>query len=135
VLSARRVWWPGLLVAGAFVGWLVLGYGYQLSFPYTDSPGYGIAAMANRAFYWSQGDIRIALAVTLVVSMAILLLHRDRRLPAGARRVVVVTALTVAVWMAAAQVTTARGMQRSVEPVADRAPRRSAPSRSTGSTS
>jgi hypothetical protein len=114
VLSARRVWWPGLLVAGAFVGWLVLGYGYQLSFPYTDSPGYGIAAMANRAFYWSQGDIRIALAVTLVVSMAILLLHRDRRLPARARAaVVVVAALTIAVWMAAAQVTTARGMQRS----------------------
>ena len=114
VLSARRVWWPGILAAGAFVGWLVLHYGYQLSFPYTDSPGYGIAAMANRAFYWTQSDIRLALAVTFVVSMAILLLHRDRRLPSRARGVVlVVAALTVAVWMAAAQVTTARGMQQS----------------------
>ena len=112
VLSARRVWWPGLLVAGAVVAWLVLGYGYQLSFPYTDSPGYGIAAMANRAFYWNQTDIRLALAVTVVVSMVILLLHRSGRLPRRARAgVIVLAALTVAVWMAAAQVTTARGMQ------------------------
>lgn len=112
VLSARRVWWPGLLAAGAFVAWLVLGFGYQLSFPYTDSPGYGIAAMANRAFYWSQSGIRLALGVTVAVSMLLLLLHRKRWLPAPARAGAIgLAALTVAVWMAAAQVTTARGMQ------------------------
>lgn len=112
VLSARRIWLPGLLVAGAFVAWLVLGYGYQLNYPYTESPGYGIAAMANRAFYWNETDIRLALAVTFVVSMGVLLLHRVGRVSQPARAVVVaLAALAVAVWMAAAQVTTARGMQ------------------------
>jgi hypothetical protein len=113
VLSARRVWTPGLIVAGAAVAGLVLGFGYQLSFPYTDSPGYGIATMANRAFYWNQSDIRLALAVAFVVSMLLLLLHRNRRLPGSVRAGLVgLAALTVAVWMAAAQVTTARGMQQ-----------------------
>jgi hypothetical protein len=113
VLSARRAWLPGLLVAGGFVAWLVLGYGYQLDYPYSDSPGYGIAAMANRAFFWNQADIRWAVAVAVVVSMAVLLLHRVARVPGGARNgVYALTALTVSVWMAAGQVTSARGAQR-----------------------
>jgi hypothetical protein len=114
VFSARRVWWPGIVVAGAFIGGIVLGYGYQLAFPYTESPGYGIAAMANRFFYWNQSQIRIALAVTVAVSMALLLLHRHRRLTPPVRAVVIAAAtVAVAVWMATAQVTTARGVQRS----------------------
>ena len=42
----------------AFATWLVLHYGYQLDFPYFEAPGYGIAAMANRAFRWDQPTIR-----------------------------------------------------------------------------
>jgi hypothetical protein len=116
VLSARRTWLPGLAVAGAVVAWLVLGYGYQLFWPYTDSPGYGIAQMANRAFYWTPSDIRDALAVAVVVSLLVLVLRRVQQVPGRVREVLVaLAALTVAVWMAAAQVTTARGMQNSAK--------------------
>jgi hypothetical protein len=114
VLSSRRVWLPGILAATAAVGALVLGFGYQLGYPYTDSPGYGIAAMANRAFYWNQADIRIALAVALVLAAGVLLLPRLAAVPpAAGRALVALGALAVAVWMGAAQVTTARGMQHA----------------------
>lgn len=114
VLEARRLWLPGLAAAAAVVAALVLGFGYQLGYPYTESPGYGIAAMANRAFYWDQTDIRIALAVAAVVAASVFLVARMRSLPAGVRAAVVgAAALTVAVWMAAAQVTTARGVQQA----------------------
>jgi hypothetical protein len=114
VFSARRVWWPGVVVAGLFVSGIVLGYGYQLSFPYTESPGYGITAMANRFFYWNQSQIRIALAVVVLASIAILLLHRHARLPGAARSATLAAlCVAVAVWMATAQVTTARGVQNA----------------------
>jgi hypothetical protein len=116
VLSARRIWLPGLAAAVAFVAWLLLGYGYQLFYPYSDSPGYGIATMANRAFYWNEHDIRLALAVALVVSVGVLLLHRVHRLPRAAFDGLVGAALlTVAVWMAAGQVTSARGGQHAAQ--------------------
>ena len=114
VLSARRVWWPAVVVAGAFVAGIVLGYGYQLGYPYTESPGYGIAAMANRFFYWDQSQIRLALAVVVVASIAILLFHRHRRVPELPRGVVLAAvSIALAVWMATAQVTTARGVQNA----------------------
>lgn len=114
VLSARRVWWPAIVAAGVFVAAIVLGYGYQLNFPYTESPGYGIAAMANRFFYWNQSQIRLGLVVVVIVSFAILLFHRHPRVPELPRGVVLVVAsLGLAVWMATAQVTTARGVQRA----------------------
>ncbi len=113
VLSTRRMWWPAIAAATAIVAALVLAFGYQLAYPYTDSPGYGIAAMANRAFYWNQSDIRIALAVAVVVSVVALVLPRLRFVPrAAGAGAVGLAALAVAVWMAAGQVTTARGMQQ-----------------------
>ena len=60
---------PGLLAATAFTACLVLYYGYQLDDPYFESPGYGIAAFANRNLSWDQHDIRIALAVTCAVAL------------------------------------------------------------------
>ena len=44
-----------------FTAWLVLHYGYQLDYPYFEAPGYGIATMANRAWYWDQPTIRLGL--------------------------------------------------------------------------
>ena len=114
VFSAKRVWWPGVVVATAFVAGIVLGYGYQLAFPYTESPGYGITAMANRFFYWNQSQIRLALAVVVVLSLAILLLHRHPRLPQTPRGIGLgVLSVALAVWMATGQVTEARGVQRA----------------------
>ena len=113
VFSARRVWWPAIAASAAFVATILLWWDPHLDFPYTDSPGYGIAAMANRFFYWNQSQIKVAIVVTLVVSTALLLLHRHRALSTGVRAALIFAAsLTVAVWMGTAQVTTARGMQR-----------------------
>lgn len=112
VFSARRVFWPAIAAAAAFIAVILLWWDPHLDFPYTDSPGFGIAAMANRFFYWDQTQIKIALVVTLIVATALLLLHRHRALPARVRGgLIFATAVTVAVWMGAAQVTTARGMQ------------------------
>ncbi|HEY2327002.1 MAG TPA: hypothetical protein VGH52_05900 [Gaiellaceae bacterium] len=113
VLSARRSLLP-LLASAAFVAFIVLHYGYQLAFPYSDAPGYGIAVMANRAFYWTQTDIRWALAVAAAVALGVLLVANDRRLPKVAREAVLAAAvLTVALWMAAGQVTSARGAEHA----------------------
>jgi hypothetical protein len=106
--STRRTWWPGVLAATAFVAWLVLGYGYQLGYPYFEAPGYGIAAFANRIFHWDQPHISNALAVAIVISVAIVAL---RRFPA----VVAVAVLAVAVWMTTGEITSARGSEHQAK--------------------
>lgn len=106
--SARRTWWPGVLAATAFVAWLVLGYGYQLGYPYFEAPGYGIAAFANRVFHWDQAHIGNALLVALVVAVAIVALRRHAA-------VVAVAALAVAVWMCTAEITSARGSEHQAK--------------------
>ncbi|HKU58980.1 MAG TPA: glycosyltransferase family 39 protein [Gaiellaceae bacterium] len=112
VFSARRRAWLSLVVAAAVVGYLVLHYGYQLAFPYSDAPGYGIAVMANRSFYWSQADIRWALAVAFAIALIVLAVVQERRIrPVVRRGVVALAVLTVGVWMVAGQVTSARGAQ------------------------
>ena len=102
VFSTRRTWWPGVLAATAFVAWLVLGYGYQLGYPYFEGPGYGIAAFANRVFHWDQAHIRNALAVTIVLSLAIVTLRRYTA-------VLAIAVLSLAVWMTTGEITSARG--------------------------
>jgi hypothetical protein len=68
--------------------------------------------MANRAFYWTQSDIRWGLAVAFVVAVALLIVVHERRVPARARTTLVAAAvLSVGVWMLAGQITAARGAQ------------------------
>jgi hypothetical protein len=108
--QSRRGSIVSLALAATAVGWLILAYGYQLGYPYGESPGYGIAAMANRAFYWNQGDIHDALVVTLALSVLLALVPLTRRVPNVARASVsVVAALAVGTWMLAGEVTSARG--------------------------
>lgn len=109
-LSARRVSIVALGVATLFVGWLVLHYGYQLGYPYGESPGYGIAAFANRTFNWDQPHIRDALIVAVAVSAAIALVPFVRRFDGAVRAVVVsLAALAVGTWMLTGEVTSANG--------------------------
>jgi hypothetical protein len=108
--SGKRPSIAALVTATAVVGWLIIGYGYQLGYPYFEAPGYGIAAMANRAFHWDQSTIRIGLWVTLVVSFALCLIpfmrrFRLRPLVLGA------AAVGVSVWMLAGTVTSGRGSE------------------------
>lgn len=109
-LSTRRRFLPGALVALAFTAWLVLHYGYQLDYPYFEAPGYGIAALANRSWHWTQHKIRVGLAVSCLVLLVVLLLTALQRIPAAVRRVTLVLALALtAAWMVAGELTSSRG--------------------------
>jgi Dolichyl-phosphate-mannose-protein mannosyltransferase len=108
-LCSRRRSLPASLAAWAVATWLVLHYGYQLDFPYFEAPGYGIAAMANRAFPWNQHQIRLALAVIAALLLLVILfvhLRRSGRLTAGI--LVAVSAGAVAM-MLAGEITSSRG--------------------------
>ena len=108
-LCERRRSLVASLAACAFTAWLVLHYGYQLDFPYFEAPGYGIAAMANRAFHWDQPAIRAALAVCIALIVAVVLLAhllRDRR---KTRLVLALTAAAAFAMMVAGEVTSSRG--------------------------
>jgi hypothetical protein len=120
--SARRPSLVAVLLATLFAGWLVLAYGYQLGFPYFEAPGYGITAMANRAFRWDQHMIRYALAATLLVSLAIALLPFFRRAAPYRRQALAVVSLGVAAWMLAGEVTSARGSESSAKQLAAHLP-------------
>lgn len=108
-LCSSRKWLPGALAALAFTAWLVLYYGYQLDYPYFEAPGYGIAAMANRAWHWDQPAIRLGLTAACIVLLA-LVLSWTSRVPARVQRVTMALACSVALtWMLAGEITSSRG--------------------------
>jgi hypothetical protein len=107
--AARRPPLPVALVSIGLTTFLVLYYGYQLNYPYSEAPGYGIATMANRVLRWNQTDIRGGLAVASVVSAAIVLLPWLTRRGAVVRVAVAAGCLATAAWMLTAQITSVRG--------------------------
>ena len=120
--SARRPSLSGLAASTAIAGWLTIGYGYQLGYPYFEAPGYGIAAMANRVFRWDQPTIRIGLWVTLAVSLAICLVpfaHWPRWRPL----VLGLAALAAATWMVTGVVTSGRGSEAGARALVTNLPR------------
>jgi hypothetical protein len=113
--SARRPSAAALAAATAFVGWLVLGYGYELDYPYFEAPGYGIVTMANRSFSWDQPTIRFALAIAFVCAAAVAALPFLRRGHRTRRAVIAVAALAVAAWSLTGVITSARGSQAGAD--------------------
>jgi hypothetical protein len=108
-LCERRRSLVASLAAWAFATWLVLHYGYQLDFPYFESPGYGIAAMANRVFRWDQPTIRVALTVCSLLLLAVVILMQIRRDGRIVRLVLVAVAAASLAMMVAGEVTSSRG--------------------------
>ncbi|MGN6799896.1 MAG: hypothetical protein ACTHKS_17270 [Gaiellaceae bacterium] len=108
-LCERRRSLAASLAAWAFATWLVVHYGYQLDFPYFEAPGYGIAAMANRAFHWDQPAIRHALIVCSALLLAVIVLAHVRRDGRVTRIVLVLAAAAAFAMMTAAEVTSSRG--------------------------
>ena len=103
-LCAARRHLPGAIAAWAFTAWLVLHYGYQLDFPYFEAPGYGVAALANRAWHWDQSAIRLALGVACALLLGVIFV-RGR-----ARRAVLPLAVAVTLaWMLAGEIESSRG--------------------------
>jgi hypothetical protein len=113
--SARRPSLPAVLVATAIAGWLILHYGYQLSYPYFEAPGYGIAQFANRVLYWNQPAIRLGLTGALVVALAIALIPFVRRLDRLRPALLAVVVLVAATWLLTGEVTSARGSQAAAK--------------------
>ena len=109
-LRSTRRFLPGTLAALGFTAWLVIYYGYQLDFPYFEAPGYGVAAMANRAWHWDQHAIRLGLiAACIVLGVAVAVLHA-RRVPARAKSMLVIAlAAATVTWMLAGEITSSRG--------------------------
>ncbi len=120
--SARRPSLPVVLAAIAVAGWLILHYGYQLSYPYFEAPGYGITEFANRVFYWNQPAIRIGLAVALAVTAAIVLLPFVRRLDRVRPVLLAIVVLAAATWLLAGEVTSARGSQQAANAFVENLP-------------
>lgn len=120
---SRRQWLPGALAALAFTGWLVLYYGYQLDYPYFEAPGYGIAAMANRAWSWDQPTIRVGLTVACFIVAAVVLVVSAARVPARWKSAVVLLAGAVTLtWMLAGEITSSRGAAIQSKVYADHLP-------------
>ena len=131
--AARRHRLVGARGRRGVCGWLVLAYGYQLDYPYFEAPGYGIAAMANRAFALGPADdprwARRRCSSSRCSSVALPLVRRP--LGSRGRALLGFAALGVAVWALAGEITSARGSQRRREAARGATCR----SRSTGSTS
>jgi hypothetical protein len=108
--SARRPWLPATLGAAALTSWLVLHYGYQLDYPYYESPGYGVATFANRNLHWTQSDIRLALVFASIVATLAALLPFVRGITGVARRAALAVVLLATVaWMLTGEITSSNG--------------------------
>jgi hypothetical protein len=108
--STRRVWLPGVIASAAFITWLVTAYGYQLDYPYFEAPGYGVAAMANRAWHWDQPTIRHALYVAGIAFFLVCVVSRLPRVPRPVERgLVALAAATAVTWALTAEITSTRG--------------------------
>jgi hypothetical protein len=107
--AARRPSLPVTLASIAIPTFLVLYYGYQLNYPYGESPGYGIATWANRVLRWDQTDIRGGLAVASAVSAGIVLAPWLTSRATVVRVAVVAGGIAAATWMLTGQITSVRG--------------------------
>jgi hypothetical protein len=107
-LERRRIPLVPFLSATGFAAYLIVSTELQLNYPYFDAPGFSIATMTNRNFYWPPETIERALIVTLAVSVAIALAARFARGPA-VRGGLVLVALLVVGWNLIGQVTAAGG--------------------------
>jgi len=115
VFESRRIDRRIAVTATALLLFILLTRPFELGYPYFEAPGFGILAMANRRFGWDSGDIRLALVVTLAVSVAALYARR-------ARPVAAVAATLVLAWMLAAEITTTVGSIKQANAFLDHLP-------------
>ena len=106
--AAAPVW--AVIVAGAavfaMVFWVPIDRGLD-NFPYYESHGLAILALANREWSWSLDRIEVAVQLLALASVAVLLLVGTplrSRLSGSARTVAVVAAAVVLVWSLTAEV-------------------------------
>ncbi len=102
VLESRRIDWRLLLVAAAFVFYMVLDKPYQLDYPYYEAPGYSILTALNRHFNWDLSHLHWTLFTAGVVGVAILAAPRFR----GLKPVAIALMLT---WLVAGEIGAAAG--------------------------
>jgi hypothetical protein len=102
VLRSREIDWRLVGVACVFVVYLIFEKPLQLLYPYFEAPGFSILTIPNRHWGWDTEDLRLAVLVALVVSVAILAFRHVPGMPA-------VAALLVGTWMLTAQIAATAG--------------------------
>jgi hypothetical protein len=124
-LQRPRLRWLPLAAATGFVAYLLVSTPYALSnVPYSDALGLSIAQMSNRNLAFTDGDIQWALIVTLIVSVALLVLPRL----IGSRSTLVhglvgATAALVLAWTLTGQISAAKYSNDSGELITRNYPR------------
>jgi hypothetical protein len=102
--------------AGAVALLLVAEAEFRLDqYPYFEAPSLAIAALANRNFSWTPGDIEVALAGAIVVSGALVAARALVRSRRAALALSVVGACAVTAWALTAEVYAARGLNLFAE--------------------
>jgi hypothetical protein len=102
VLQAKRIDWRIVAAASALVLFLIYAKDLQLLFPYFEAPGFAILTIPNRHWGWDVADLRLALVVVLVLSLAMLAARRFRPVVAAA-------AVLSCAWMLTSEIATTVG--------------------------
>jgi hypothetical protein len=106
VMQSRRLDWRVVAIAAAFVFWLIYAKPVNLLYPYFEAPGFAILDVFTEHFQWTRQDLRLALLLTLAVSLVAL---RFRHVKGVASVLVVVGAA----WMLTSEIGTTVGSNRA----------------------
>ncbi|MEI8105413.1 MAG: hypothetical protein WCH31_06195 [Actinomycetes bacterium] len=103
VFESKRLDWRVLAGSTALVLYIICFKQFQLSDPYFEAPGFGIAVVANESFGWTVSDLRIALVIVTGLSLAIVALRRHRA-------VAVIAAVVGIAWMLTSEIKMTEGL-------------------------
>jgi hypothetical protein len=111
-LERGRLRWWAVAATGGFALYVLLTTPYQLNlWPYSDALGLAIVQMANRDLAFTNGDVKVLLAVVLVVSIGLLYAPRLlARRPKAALAVACTAAALVVAWSLAGQISASNGV-------------------------
>jgi hypothetical protein len=110
LLLERRdpAWWAAL-VAGAIVLWTVLEVPKKLDYPYYESHGLAILALANRLWAWPVERIEHATVVGVLLGTALVAVLAAIRRPRVATAAAIAIAAAVGVWNLTTEIYAANG--------------------------
>jgi hypothetical protein len=123
VLERRGLRPAVLAAAAALSGYLVVATPYKLDqYPYFESPGLSILALANREFIWDQPKIEHALLAVLSLSVAVLMARIMVRRHCLVHLLGAGIAALVLAWGLTAEIYAARGLNTFAERLYDATP-------------
>jgi hypothetical protein len=106
VFQSRRLDWRALVIATAFVFWLIYHKPMDLYFPYFEAPGFAILDVFTEHFQWTRETLRLALELSLLVGVVAM---RFRHVKGVAATLVVLCAA----WMLTSEIGTTVASNRA----------------------